>query len=217
MDAGSFVFDAEGVRWAADLSQQTYESLENTLKALKGKLFSMNQQSVRWKIFKYNNRQHNTLTINDTDHRVEGKAYITDIIDTDSRKGAVLDMTEVFGNEAAKVERIVELIRERDLVVTDIVKAQDGKDARIRWTMVSMSTPTITRKGIRLKNGGKTRYLKVKGKGVEYQIFEADPKNLDDIPLLRQQETYEEGTCIVGFTATVPAGKEREFVAKVSR
>lgn len=217
MDAGSFVFDAEGVRWAADLSQQTYESLENTLKALKGKLFNMNQQSVRWKIFKYNNRQHNTLTINDTDHRVEGKAYITDIIDTDSHKGAVLDMTEVFGNEAAKVERTVELIRERGLVVTDIVKAQEGKDARIRWTMVSMSTPTITRKGIRLENDGKTRYLRVKGKDVEYRIFEADPKNLDDIPLLRQQETYEEGTCIVGFTATVPAGKEREFVAKVSR
>lgn len=217
LDAGSFVFDAEGIRWASDLSQQPYATLENTMKAMGGTLFKMKQDSPRWKVFRYNNRQHNTLTINNTDHKVTGKAPITGIIDTDDRKGASIDLTEIFEGEAASVRRDIELVKGDDLMVTDIVKALDSKDAQIRWTMVSTSTPKITRKGIRLENGGKTRFLKVKGTDVRYRIFESDPKKLNDIPMLREKEEYEKGTCIVGFTFTIPAGTEKTVITTLTK
>ena len=61
MDVGSFVLEADGVRWAIDLGNQSYHSLES-----KGiRLWDDGQKGQRWKVFRLNNRSHNTLTIND--------------------------------------------------------------------------------------------------------------------------------------------------------
>ena len=63
MDAGSFVFDAEGVRWAKELPNPSYTSMEGPMIKLGGSLWKMEQNSLRWRAFAYNNRQHNTLTV----------------------------------------------------------------------------------------------------------------------------------------------------------
>ena len=58
MDIGSFVMEAEGVRWAFDLGVQNYNSLES-----KGiKVFGKDQDAQRWSILRMNNYFHNTLT-----------------------------------------------------------------------------------------------------------------------------------------------------------
>ncbi len=68
MDAGSFVIDAKGERWAMDFGMQNYHSLES-----RGiNLWSMAQDSERWKVFRYNNFVHNTITVNDQLHNVKG-------------------------------------------------------------------------------------------------------------------------------------------------
>ncbi|HBC86960.1 MAG TPA: hypothetical protein DCZ94_08410, partial [Lentisphaeria bacterium] len=61
MDIGSFVMDADGVRWAEDLGMQGYESLES-----KGVgLWKNAQDGGRWTVFRLNNRGHNTLVVDD--------------------------------------------------------------------------------------------------------------------------------------------------------
>jgi len=59
MDIGSFVMDAEGVRWAMDFGAQNYESLES--KGLQ--IFGRTQDAQRWTVFRYTNQVHNTLTV----------------------------------------------------------------------------------------------------------------------------------------------------------
>ena len=70
MDIGSFVMEADGVRWAMDFGMQDYESLES-----KGiQLFGRTQDAQRWTVFRLTNLVHNTLTINNQHQRVDGSA-----------------------------------------------------------------------------------------------------------------------------------------------
>ena len=73
MDIGSFIFEADGVRWAMDFGMQDYESLES-----KGiQLFGRTQDAQRWSVFRYTNFVHNTLTVDNQLQRVTGYAPIT--------------------------------------------------------------------------------------------------------------------------------------------
>ena len=59
MDIGSFVLDADGVRWAVDLGSEGYNGIESRGMNLWGR----EQNSDRWTIFRLNNFGHNTLVI----------------------------------------------------------------------------------------------------------------------------------------------------------
>jgi hypothetical protein len=74
MDAGSFVLDALGVRWAVDLGLQDYHSLETA--GLN--LFDNQPGSDRWRVFRLNNHSHNTLTIDGQLHHALGHAPLID-------------------------------------------------------------------------------------------------------------------------------------------
>lgn len=217
MDAGSFVFDADGVRWAYDMPVQSYAELESTLRKMGNSLFNMKQESLRWDVFRYGNLRHNTLTINGQKHKVDAGATITSEIRAEDRMGVSMDLSPVFEGEAAKVSRTVELVDNTDVAVTDVVCAAEDKEAKIQWTMVSTARPKVCRRGIILKKDGKRRLLSTQGEGVRYSIFESDPKKLDDMPQLREKEYRHEGTYILGFTATVPPGQERTYVTTISK
>ena len=73
MDVGSFIMEADGVRWAMDFGMQNYESLESN----GVDLWNSKQDSQRWQVFRYNNFVHNTLTVNNSLQRVAGQATIT--------------------------------------------------------------------------------------------------------------------------------------------
>jgi hypothetical protein len=59
MDIGTFVMDADGVRWADDLGSQDYNSLESKGVDLWGK----GQDSGRWKVFRLGTSAHNVLMV----------------------------------------------------------------------------------------------------------------------------------------------------------
>lgn len=211
MDAGSFVFDAEGVRWAKELPNPSYTSLEGPMIKLGGSLWRMEQNSLRWRAFAYNNRQHSTLTVNDKDHISGGFTRITKVIEKRGKSGAVIDLTPALAGELSKATRTVEVVKSKDLVVTDKVKALDGKPAAVRWTLVTNGAPEMTGDGIRLTIGDKVRFLRSDAKGarIEYKVWSADPKDYDSP--LKEYERPVPGTYIVGFTATVPSGGRALF------
>ncbi|MGO8055721.1 heparinase II/III domain-containing protein, partial [Rhizobium leguminosarum] len=92
MDIGSFVMDADGVRWAMDFGMQEYESLES-----KGiQLFGRTQNAQRWTVFRLTNLVHNTLTINNQHQKVTGFAPITSTGTSPSFMNSVTDLTEIY-------------------------------------------------------------------------------------------------------------------------
>ena len=154
LDAGSFVYDAFGVRWSADLGLQSYGTLEPYIN-----LWNMNDGSERWTAFRYNNYNHSTLTVNNTYHRVAGEAKIEGIVNDNGKKGAIVDMTGPLSNEAAKVRRTVWMEGD-NLYVTDEITARQDKDADVRWTMVTRARPVIEYGAITLSSANRTLYLK---------------------------------------------------------
>lgn len=154
MDAGSFVYDALGVRWSADLGLQSYGTLEPYIN-----LWDMNDGSERWTSFRYNNFNHSTITVNEAYHKVSGAATIKGLVNDGTRMGATVDITAPLGNEISSAERTVYMEGD-NLIVKDEIKALDGKEAKVRWTMVTRAVPTIEYGGITLKSAtGKYMYL----------------------------------------------------------
>ncbi len=99
MDAGSFIYEYDGVRWAVDLGQHDYNRLEQA----GVDLWNMKRDSPRWEIFRIGPDSHNTLMFNGNRHDVDGQAEIIRHFDAPRRKGAVVDLTPTFAGDARRV------------------------------------------------------------------------------------------------------------------
>ena len=209
MDAGSFVFDSQGVRWACDLGNQKYAPLENAMKKLKKNLWDRRQQSGRWTVFRYNNYSHNTITLNENLHHAEGVATFEEVIQTDTEMGVVIDMTDVLKGDAVSAQRTVKLVDKKDLVVSDRVVAPEDKIVTYTWRMTGSGEPEVRNDGIVLTANGKTMYLKAEGNvKFEYSTWSTEPKMDYDDP--------NEGKYTVGIIAEIPSGKIADFKVVLS-
>lgn len=210
MDAGSFVYDAYGVRWVEDLGKVNYGPIEKAFKETGGNLWNFSQDSRRWTVQRYNNLHHSTITLNDEWHNVDGEAVVKEFINTESEKGMTLDMSAVFAGQANKVERTVKMLPDNTLVTDDKVVAPAGKAVKYSWRMVTRAVPQITDKGVELQREGKTIMLQVQSDmKFTYTTWSAEPIESYDEP--------NDGYVIVGIEAKVPAGKSAEFIVTLSR
>jgi hypothetical protein len=156
MDVGSFVMDADGVRWASDFGWQDYESLESK----KINLWNGQQDGQRWQVFRLNNRAHNTLTIDNQLQCVVGRAKIDYFSDQANFMVAVSDLSQVYETQLAGVKRGVAIVDQKFVVVRDELVAAD-KPATVRWSMLTTATPELAKDHIILTQGGKKLTLKV--------------------------------------------------------
>ena len=209
MDAGSFVYDAYGVRWSMDFGLQSYTTLESVLAGLGGNLWDMGQNSMRWDVFRLNNLNHSTISINDARHRVDGAATLTTTINTATELGATFDLTEVVSDQAASATRTVKIVNDKDLVVMDEIKARTDKSAKVRWCMVTPAVPTVESNRIVLTNGSKVMYLTASGTvKPTYKTWSTTSENSYD--------QANPGTYMVGFEATVTANQTATFTTTLS-
>lgn len=197
MDVGSFVMEADGVRWAMDFGMQEYESLES-----KGiKLFGRAQDAQRWTIFRLNNFTHNTITVDSQLQRVDGYAPI---ITSGMRKAfmhAVTDLTAVYNGQLAGAQRGIAIAEGSHVVVRDEWTARD-KDTRVRWTLLTPANVQITGPNeALLTKDGKTLRLRIETDAkIEMRTWSTDPPQSYDAP--------NPGTIMVGFEALIPAGSK---------
>lgn len=198
MDAGSFVYEYDGVRWSMDLGMQDYHSLES-----RGiDLWNQGEGGQRWDVFRIGNESHSTLTVNGKHHMVKSFVPLTDVWKEKKRKGARLDMTSVFAGQVADAERDIWLDRKNHLHVEDRISAS-GRDIEVRWTMMTPAeAEIISGKEIRLEKNGHRMVLRFESSGLEALSFVLP----DDPP--HEYDAPNPGTCRVGFTVTVPAGAE---------
>jgi hypothetical protein len=194
MDIGSFVMDADGVRWAMDFGMQEYESLES-----KGiQLFGRTQNAQRWTVFRLTNLVHNTLTINNQHQKVTGYAPITSFSSNPNFINAVTDLSEIYKGSIAKANRGIAIVDKSYVVVRDEIQTSDSV-ATIRWTMLTPATVKITgANSAELTQAGKKLFLKVQTTAhIIMKTWSTDPPNSYDAP--------NPGTALVGFELTLPA------------
>lgn len=192
MDAGSFVMEADGVRWGIDLGMQDYESLESK----KVDLWNGKQNSQRWQILRYNNYNHSTLTINNALQVVKGSATIVSSSASPAFQNAIVDLSSIYADKVAKATRGVAIVDKKYVIVRDELESLDS--ITVRWSMVTSATVTLDKNSATLTKDGKTLLLQAPGKfPVEMKTWSTAPKMDYDAP--------NPGTCVVGLEMKIPA------------
>lgn len=207
LDAGSFVYEYDGVRWSIELGMQDYHSLES----VGVKLWDGHQGGQRWEVFRLDNVSHSTLTINGEHHLVKSFVPVVETWDGRARKGARLDMSSAFGPAVTAAERSVWLDRKNHLHVEDRITAS-SEDVEVQWIMTtSADAEIISGNQILLEQDGRRMVLNVQDNSLEdlqMHIWSNDPRHDYDAP--------NPGTCRVGFTMTVPADRQAILKVKLS-
>ena len=140
LDIGSFVLDAEGVRWAVDLGKDAYN--------LRGYF----NKDLRWTYYRMNNRSHNTLVIGDQLHNTTAVAKVVDFGATLNRAHATVNMTDAYKGQATSATRTIELLNRRTVRVVDKITDPSGE---VRWGMVTEADITLDGNKATLSQQGK--------------------------------------------------------------
>lgn len=137
MDGGSFIYERDSVRWALDLGMQDYGSLEK----YGLDIWSLGQNSDRWRVFRYGNMGHNTVSVLDSLHCTSGRAEITDTMASVSGKGVVVDLSGLLP-QFGKVTRTACLDPEDNLHIEDVFESGDSPQTVV-WRMNTEAVPEI--------------------------------------------------------------------------
>lgn len=138
MDAGSFVIDAHGTRFACDLGADNYDIPDSV-----------------WNLYRYRAEGHNTLVINpseDGGQSLEGNAIMNRFEENSRSAFAVTDLTGMYSDNAASVRRGMKLANLRNaIIVQDEIKADSPVD--VRWYMHTAQSITVSadKKSARIK------------------------------------------------------------------
>jgi hypothetical protein len=196
MDVGSFVMDANGIRWAMDFGMQDYNSLESA----GVDLWNMSQNSQRWSVFRYNNMAHNTLTINNQYQKVAGKASVISYSGEAAMINAVTDISSVYSGQVSSAIRGIAIVDRKYVLVRDEIKPLQ-EPALIRWNMVTSATVTITgsNSAALVKNGKRLTLKVLSPASVTMKTWSTVPPNSFD--------ATNPGTTMVGFEVTAPANE----------
>jgi len=203
MDIGSFVMDAMDVRWAMDMGVGDY-----TVYEANGVSGTFEQTSTRWDVFRYNNKEHNTLTINGNKQLVAGSSTIDNLINTTDRKSVDLNLTSIYANDLSYCRRTGAIVQNRYVEIKDSLRAGNAP-LTVRWNLVTQATPQkASNKIIRLTLLGKTLYLVFDG------TDSVIAKTWSQLPSTSYEEKNGD-VFLTGFEYTVPAGATRTISVKL--
>jgi len=199
MDAGSFVMDAGGVRWAMDFGMQDYTALEEK----NVDIWNNKQDGQRWEIFRYSNLAHNVITINNQLQKVDGYATVRADEKNSNFLNAVTDISSIYKGELAAAHRGIALIDQQYVVIRD--ELETGDSVTIRWSMLTPAEVKIsgTHSAILTQSGKKlTLLLEGLSNAVMRTWSTSPPHSYDEV---------NPGTIIVGFECKVPAHTKCQY------
>lgn len=204
MDAGSFVYEWGGVRWASELGSQSYHSLEK----VGVDLWNMKQASQRWDVFRLGLDSHNTIMVNDKRLRINGSAPMTATYTDPDCSGATFDLSSLYF-DLERAVRTITVDAKGKLTVVDEMKA-GADDCRVRWTICTPTVPKVlSRTEIELQSGDRKVLLRVVNpKG------EVTPFVLPNTPR-RSYDIDNKGSVRVGFYTNIPAGKSQDLKVEI--
>lgn len=198
MDVGSFVMDANGVRWAMDYGKVDYATLEG-----KGiDLWNQKQGSQRWQIFRLGLFAHNTISFNGAEQLVDGAAKIDTFCNSPNNMWATSDLSNLYADQVKSAKRTISLVDNSSVTVKDEIETQN-KAVVLRWAMLTEALPKLLpeKNTIELTKEGKKLLLKVSGKGkITLKTWSTIPTNDYDTP--------KPGTYLVGYESEISANNK---------
>jgi len=202
MDIGSFVLDADGVRWAIDLGAQSYHGLES-----QGiRLWDRSQQSQRWSVFRLNNLSHNTLVVDGAHQRVAGKGELLRFATAGPMPHTIVDLAAAYAGQLEQARRGAGLREDGTVVVHDEFGTLDRASTTVRWGMVTKAKVTLD---------GATAVLQQAKQRLTLRVLEPADATLqlyDTATPKQPHDAANRGTRMVGFEVRLPPRSRHRLV-----
>ena len=182
MDAGSFILEADGVRWALDLGTESYDKMRSA----KLDLWNYSQNSSRWTTFRVGPEGHNILRINGERQLINGKGEVKELKTANGVMGNEADLTSLYADKASKVTRTVLLYPSRQVSIQDNWTAKDSA-VEVAFQWLTRAAITKLKDGLLLKQNGQSLQLKIEQPvSMSDVVIETEDvsaaKNLQDSP-----------------------------------
>jgi len=156
MDAGSFILEADGVRWAVDLGMQDYNSLESA----GVDLWRFTQNSQRWDVFRLGPESHNILRFNGAAPLVTGSGVVACFQGDGSTPHSIFDLSSLYSDQVRAVHRGAAFLPGGRILLQDEWTAKE-QPVEAAWQMVTRAEVTVRPGEIQLSEKGKTLTLKI--------------------------------------------------------
>ena len=173
MDAGSFVFEVNGVRWVVDSGNQNYHNLEKT----GFNLWKNCQECERWTLLTKNNFGHSTLSVDNQLHKVNGQALITSFINSNTPE-VTIDLSATFEGQLKSAHRRFIKDSPTSLIIEDKFSVTDSTKL-VTWQLMTLADVEIVRGGAILHQNGKQLRLEI----LTHPEIKASIISLDPPPL----------------------------------
>lgn len=194
MDGGSFVLEADGVRWITDLGIEDYNKLESA--GLK--IWNSAQESDRWKLFRIGPYSHNILLINNKPQQVTGDARIIEFNGDSEEQYTEVDLLPLYSEQLTKASRRGVLQEDRIVIITDSLSGLKKNDI-VRWQIcipslsASANNNTLTLR----KNGKSMTAVITKPENVQWLLTPAEA-------FMGQNDSANPGVIMASFEIVVP-------------
>ena len=174
LDAGSFVFELDSVRWSIDPGVQRYNDLEQ----LGFDLWSMEQGAPRWTLLSKGNYFHSTLTVNDSLHRVAGFAPLRRD-STATTAAYTTDLSEVLAPQVRSATRTWRKRDARSFELVDSLQIDTLATRSVTWQWLTQAEVELLDGGAVLHQAGKSLRLTVLAPaGLHFSVVQLDPPPL---------------------------------------
>lgn len=151
LDIGTFIVEAEGVRWSDDLGADNY--------SLSG-FWDYKPGGMRWDYFRNTNLSHNTLTIDGKHQYSAGKGTLLRYETNANNPFAIFDMSTAYKDQAQRVNRGFKLLDDRVILVQDEIVPLSEKQT-ICWSLITKAEVNIEGNSATLSMNGKTFQIRV--------------------------------------------------------
>jgi hypothetical protein len=170
MDAGSFIFELNGVRWSVDPGNQSYNEIEQTGFDLWGNC----QDCQRWILLTKNNYGHSTVTVNNALFVNNGFAALKEFKDG-PKPEATFDLTAVYGENLKSAIRKFVKEDNRSILIEDHFNTTKATQS-IVWQMMTTADVEIVKSGAILRQDGKELKLdNLANPELQVSVIQLDP------------------------------------------
>jgi hypothetical protein len=149
MDAGSFIFELDSVRWSIDPGNQNYNAIEQAGFDLWGNC----QDCQRWILLTKNNFGHSTVTVNNALFVNNGFASLKEFKEG-ALPEATFDMTAVYGENLKSASRRFLKEDNKSILIEDKFAVNKSTQS-IVWQMMTTADVEVVSGGAILRKDGK--------------------------------------------------------------
>jgi len=187
MDAGSFVFELEGIRWSIDPGNQDYNTLEQLMG---GELWNSAQDSRRWDLLTKNSGGHSTLVLNGEKHLADARAPLIRRDFRGSIPHFTFDLTALYGDKVQMAHRTFSRLTGTRLRISDEM-VFSPLSRSLSWQMITRAELKTVEDGVVLQQDGATLYLRISSAApYEVKVVSLSPpplnydKNIEELKRL---------------------------------